>query len=164
LQYLGQATIGHLDSEKPKGFWVDLFLLTDEFEPFIPDQNDDFKRAYSDIGDEQLLILSHEESYEVAFNATTNDEVFVNPEHREELKAFYVPFEKSVGTRDFRRLTAFLDAIRPIIMCKFDDERDFINRYCFRKMKWNRRDIERIYFNLGSRKIYFQLNPHERIE
>jgi hypothetical protein len=143
---------------------VTLYLLKDEFEPFIPDLTDVFYRDFAPGGDKQVLILSDEEKYERAINATTNVEVFINEEYRDELKPSYIPFEKSIGTRDFRRLTAFLREMSRIILYGVRNERDFISRYFFQKMKWNRRDVERIYFNTHSRKIYFQLNPHEQID
>jgi hypothetical protein len=134
---------------------VTLYLLKDEFEPYIPSQGEEC------TVDDEVLVLSRDERYEKAFNVTTDKEVFINPEQRKELEAFGIPFQHTDLPREFRRLSHFLEKMRPIIMYKVCDERDFIERYCFLKMRWNGREVEHIYFNTHSRRTYFQLKPHE---
>ena len=135
---------------------VTLYSLTDEFEPYKPK-----KKEENATTEGEVLVVSNDEKYERAFNAKTNQEVFINTEHRHELRASGFPFEKSDNPREFRRLKHFLAEMRKYILYSIKDETDFIRRYCFLRMKWNGRVIESIYFNKHSRRIYFQLKPQK---
>jgi hypothetical protein len=99
---------------------------------------------------------------ERAWNATTSEEVWIDTRWCRPLQGSGIPFVKEPKPRKYRRLTAFLDVMWKLIMYGLVDERDFIERYCFLKMRWDGKEIEHIYFNnKDCRKIFFQHKPQE---
>lgn len=115
-----------------------------------------------DLGEEPSKVCDNPGAQEKAWNVTTNEVIWIDTAVCHELRGSgYVGLEDS-RPRRYRRLTRFIDCIWRRTMFQFTDERDFIERYCFRKMRWNGREIEHIYFNnKDSRKVFLQYKPDE---
>lgn len=113
-----------------------------------------------ELGEEPSKECTDPATEERAWNATTNEVVWINTDVCRPLNGGGEVGVKLPRKRKYRRLIAFIDEMWKRRMSGLVNERDFIERYCFRKMVWDGKEIEHIYFNnKDCRKIFLQYKP-----
>lgn len=113
-------------------------------------------------GEEPSKECSNPAVEEKAWDATTNEEVWINTRFCHELRGSGIPSWVEPNPRKYRYLTAFFEMMFESIPSPLDDL-DFVKAYFFRKMRWNGREIEPIYFNKDKRKVFLQCNPTSKV-
>jgi hypothetical protein len=117
-----------------------------------------------ELGEEPSKECSNPAKEEIAWNATTNQEVWIDTSCCHELRGSGLPGVEDPKPRRFRRLVAFFEEMFKRRMFGLVNERDFIERYCFRKIVWNGREIDHIYFNNKEcRKVFLQHKPQKPV-
>jgi hypothetical protein len=129
----------------------ELAMIRDWFEG-----SDDPVTVYlMEMGEEPSKECNNPAVDERAWSATTSEEVWIDTRFCHELRGSGIPDIEEPDPRKYRRLPAFFDEMLRRIMPLA--EVDFVECYFYRKMVWNGREIEHIYFNnRDCRKVFLQ--------
>lgn len=115
-----------------------------------------------ELGEEPSKEPSNPAVEEKAWDATTNEEVWIDTTCCHELRGSGLRSVIEPNPRKYRYLSALLDMMWKRTISPLNDL-DFVRVYFFRPISWNGREIEHIYFNKDKRMVFLQCDPTSKV-